>query len=114
MGVDAASSFEFVSTDPLRFIPCGLLPYLAVPMPKPVARKPAGRSCERFSPFLHGVVYALYLAGLSHQEIADVDEVVKPDGSSTTKSSVGASIRESISGAHGGWGRPAAPSRSPQ
>jgi hypothetical protein len=44
------------------------------------------KSHARFTPYLRGVIYGLFLAGYTYQEIAD--EVVKPDGSETTQQGV--------------------------
>ena len=65
-----------------------------------VMRKPAARSFARLSQFAHGVVYGFFLAGLSHQEIADTEELVKQDGSRAPKGAVGLSVRTSETGAH--------------
>ena len=43
-------------------------------------------SGARFNPYLRGVIYGLFLAGMTYQEIAD--EVEKPDGSNPCQQSI--------------------------
>ena len=56
----------------------------------PVAKK-AVKSYARFTPFLRGVIYGLFLAGYTHREI--VDELVKSDGSEVSVAGVASAIK---------------------
>ena len=53
--------------------------------------KQAVKSHARFTPFLRGVIYGLFLAGWTHREI--VDELVKSDGSEVSLGGVATAIK---------------------
>ena len=53
--------------------------------------KKAAKSHARYTPFLRGVIYGLFLAGYAHREI--VDELVKTDGSEVSLGGVSSAIK---------------------
>ena len=56
------------------------------------SRMPPKQSQKHFNPFLRGVIYGLFLAGLPYREIAE--ELIKPDGSETSQQAVAGVVQQ--------------------